>query len=87
LIRFQNRCEREFSNQKTFYSAFLCFLAFLTFLTSNVIALARFPFVAFQNVRPERQSKLGKVNELNMELVDKDLEQRPVVLLMFGSEW
>ena len=63
------------------------FLAFLTFLTSNVIALARFPFVAFQNVRPERQSKLGKVNELNMELVDKDLEQRPVVLLMFGSEW
>ena len=36
-------------------------LAFLTFFASNVIALARFPFVAFQNVRPERQSKLDKL--------------------------
>jgi len=87
MIRFQNRCEKEFSNQNTFYSAFILFLAFLKFLTSNVIALAGFPFVAFQNARPERQPKLGKVSELNMELVDKGLEQHPVVLLMFGSEW
>jgi hypothetical protein len=60
---------------------------FSYFLRFQCYCFGKIPIRCISKCASRTSIETRQVNELNMELVDKGLEQHPVVLLRFGSEW